>query len=191
MEFITTRRACPSTIALGVLLLGLSLGCQDPVAVSHSETVSITLSGMKPGDVDAGVVMEEKNINSDTGNPYGDFLKNATAALGGASPARIVLDAASAKLSADSDGILRLDQVFSELELFIASGNTTTPVGLATDLSTTAVTFAITEDLDWDALSAILVKGDFKIGIHAKVNPTTPKNWEARFELDLNFSAFE
>jgi hypothetical protein len=178
---------CAGVILSVCVLLG---GCADE-PVAYSETVSLKLSGMKAKDVKSGVVTEEKNVNTETGNPYGDFLKNATDSLSGVEPSRVVLSKATLGLHSDSEGISRLDQVFKRIELFVSSSSSTTILGVATSLSAAEATVAIDENIDWDDLASVMLAGDFKVGVRCETNATTPKEWEARLFLDLNFSAFE
>lgn len=185
----TARRA--RMTLLFVSLIGVALGgCADE-PVAYSEVVSLKLSGIKDGDVKNGVASEDKNINTETGNPYGEFLKNATAALGGAAPARVVMTSALVGVDADSKGVLRIDQVFSRLELFISSSAGTYPIGETTELASSTVEIPISEDVDWDGLASMLVQGDFKVGVRGDVNATTSKDWDLKLFLNLTFSAFE
>jgi hypothetical protein len=161
----------------------------DPVA--YSEVVSLKLSGIKHGDVQNGVASEDKNVNSESGNPYGEFIKSAEDALGGAEPGRVVLTSALVGVHADSKGVIQLEQVFSSVELFVSSGTGTYPVGETTALASSTADIVLAQDVDWQALHPILVGGDFKVGVRVDVVDDVPDDWDAKLFLDLTFSAYE
>jgi hypothetical protein len=178
------------TVGLCALLPLLLAHCaDDPIA--YSEVISLKLSGIKDGDAKNGVTTEEKNVNTESGNPYGAFLASAEGALDGAEPGRVELSSALVGLHADSKGVAQLDQVFSRVELFISSSTATYPLGDATSLSASTAAFVLSEDVDWEALQPTLVQGDFKVGVRVDVITDMEDNWDAKLFLDLNFSAYE
>lgn len=101
----------PRTLLLAVLAsLAAACGSSDPV--SYSAPVGISLDA-RSGDVVAGQVHVDKNISTETGNPYGAFVNAAVRALG-RSPSRIVVTSATLTLSpASSTQVSALEQVFT------------------------------------------------------------------------------
>ena len=169
-----------------------TLACADePEPVAYSESVGLKLSGMKPKDVENNVVSEEKNVNTETGNPYGEFLKNAKDNLGGKEPSYIKLMKATVGLHSESDGLSSLGQVFTKIELFVSTSDVTKTLGTASSVSGSEVSVTIDSSVDWQALAPVMIAGDFKLGLRCETGATTPKEWEARLFMDLNFSAFE
>lgn len=98
------RRIIAATI---VASLGLACG-KDPV--SHSAPVGISLDA-KSSDVNAGQVSVDKNVNTESGNPYGAFTNAAVQALG-RSPSRIEVRSATLALESTSTGVTGLELVF-------------------------------------------------------------------------------
>ncbi|MGB0592539.1 MAG: hypothetical protein ACPGU1_22875 [Myxococcota bacterium] len=183
------NRAARIALICVVLPLLLMHCADDPVA--YSDVVSLKLSGIKDGDAKNGVTTEEKNINTESGNPYGTFLANAREALDGGEPGHVELNSALVGIHADSKGVAQLDQVFSRVELFISSSTATYPLGDATSLSASTAAFVLSEDVDWETLQPTLVQGDFKVGVRVDILTDLEDDWDAKLFLDLNFSAYE
>lgn len=181
-------RVLPLSLTLASLLALSSCG-DDPVA--HSETVSIKLSGLKNGDVDNGVYSEEKNINTESGNPYGEFLKNARAALGGKDPGAIELTSAFVRVHADSKNVATLEQVLADVELFVSDSATTLPVGQKDAPTGSSVAIPLDEELDYEPIAATLLGGDFKVGVRGTAVDPLPSDFELKLTLDLKFTAYE
>ncbi len=74
----------------------LASACSDD-AINYSEPVGISLQ-FKSSDVVAGRILVDKNINTESGNPYAAFVKTAETKIG-AAPGRI--DVASATLTVE------------------------------------------------------------------------------------------
>lgn len=175
-------------VALAVSLALVGCG-DDPVA--YSETVSLRLSGIKNGDIKQGVASEDKNINSESGNPYGEFLKNARAKLGGKNPSAIEIVSAHVRVHADSKNVLNLEQVFTEIELFIANSQTTIPAGKRTAPTGTSVQVTIFDDLDYAPVFNSMLGGDFKVGVRGPTVATPPVDFDLKLTIDLRFTAYE
>lgn len=173
-----------------VALLPLLSACgDDPVA--YSETVSVKLSGIKPGDIQNGQTSEDKNINTEEGNPYGDFLKNARAELGGRDPGAIEIVSAVVRVHADSKNVSTIDAVLTSLELFMADSATTIVFGTKASPSGSEVAVPIKEDLDYEPIFESMLGGDFKVGLRGPTVATPPEDFELKLTLDLRFTAYE
>ena len=94
----------PATVAL-------IAACSHHTVAGFSEPVGITFSSVKPGDVVGTILEEQKNINTESGNPYGKFVNDAKAHLGGANPGEI--DVSSTTFAVQPGGAFAtLDQIF-------------------------------------------------------------------------------
>lgn len=176
---------------ISAVMLGLAAfvtGCpEEPIA--YSETVSLKLSGMKEGDVKNNELSEEKNVNSESGNPYGAFVKAATDALG-RSPGRIAAKSAFLRIHSDSSGVTDFGEIFTSMELFFSDSATTIPVGTVGSPSGSSVEVALSE-VDLEALHDSMVGGDFKVGVRGATQATTPDKFELRISIDIAFEAYE
>jgi len=156
-----------SLLLLSTLALVAAACGDDPV--SYSDPVGLKLN-VKSGDVENGVLLDEKNVNTESGNPYGAFVGAAEAEIGG-SPSRIEVEAATLTLEATSTGVDGLPAVFAGDVVvgFVMNGSTTShAVGTATiTADAVAGPLAMAVDFDSSDLSeqdyADLVGGSFKI----------------------------
>ena len=171
----------------GLALFVFACG-DDPVA--YSETVSLKLSGIKNGDIAQGVASEDKNVNSESGNPYAEFLKSARAELG-RDPGSIELVSAFVRVHADSKNVVNIEQVFEDLELFLANSQTTIPASDNEAPTGTSVRMAIYEDLDYGPVFDSMLAGDFKVGVRGATAAEPPADFDLKLTLDLKFTAYE
>jgi hypothetical protein len=171
----------------GLALFVFACG-DDPVA--YSETVSLKLSGIKNGDIAQGVASEDKNVNSEAGNPYAEFLKSARAELG-RDPGSIELVSAFVRVHADSKNVVNIEQVFEDLELFLANSQTTIPASDNEAPTGTSVRMAIYEDLDYGPVFDSMLAGDFKVGVRGTTVAEPPADFDLKLTLDLKFTAYE
>jgi hypothetical protein len=128
---------------LAVLLVPILLACGDEV-VSYSAPVGINTK-LRSTDVGAGdAVLLTKNINTESGNPYGAFVNAAARALG-RPPSRIVVTYLSLELLDTSSGVTNLNEVFTgqvsigfELDgVVYPAGTVTNPVGVGFPMAAT------------------------------------------------------
>ncbi len=130
---------------LAALLVPFLLACGDDV-VSYSAPVGIN-EKLRSADVDtmnANAVLLTKNINTESGNPYGGFVNAATQTLGRA-PSRIVVSYLSLELLGTSSGVTSLNEVFTgqvsvgfDLDGFVYPvGTVTNPVGVGVPMAVT------------------------------------------------------
>src|SRR4051812_35810400 len=95
---------------LALILLALAACGSDPV--SFSQPVGITLKA-KSGDVNNATITENKDVTTESGNPYGAFISDATAKLGGHAPGTIEVNDVTLTLGGTSQGVATLDQVMT------------------------------------------------------------------------------
>src|SRR5262245_61403430 len=118
-----------------LMALALAAGCGD-APLMYSAPVGINLKA-KSGDVQQNVVSDNKEINTETGNPYGAFVSAAQQKLGRA-PGRIEVDRISLLLGADSTGVTRLEEVFSgEVDVQFLMNDTSTTYNVGRVMSPT------------------------------------------------------
>jgi hypothetical protein len=166
----------------------------EPVKVS--EPVGIELDA-KSGDTMNGTVTENKDITTESGNPYGQFVNDATAKLGHA-PGEIEIGDMAPTLGGQSTGVSDLSQVLTgavDVSFVVNSTNNTydagqimNPSGIGPD--TMDVVF------DWKQVPAEDVAqfqtGGFKVVLRgpAAANFAT-KGADARLQVTFTFEAFE
>lgn len=188
----------PSPRLLVPALLSTLAACGDD-PLSYSEPVSITLKA-KSSDVTAGVITDDKNITTESSNPYGKFVSDARAALGGADPSRVSLTATTLTLGAGSSGVTGLGQVFTgEVEvLFLTNdSNTTFPAAhgpiAATDAGgPIALTAAFSTDTASSDDFTRILGGNFKVIARGPAAPSfAGAGADANLQVTLTFAAFE
>ena len=174
----------------------LVLGACGSDPVSYSAPVGIELHA-KSGDVTQSVVTEQKDITTESGNPYGAFVNDAKAKLGGKDPTRIEIDKLTITLGAQSTGVSTLDQVLSgDVDVaFLAnsSNNTydaahvTSPTGVGPD--------GMDPSFDWSMVAtqdvAQMLDGSFKVVLRSPAaTDFTTKGADATLQLTFTFTAF-
>ena len=167
----------------------------DPV--NFSEPVGIELKA-KSGDVANAAVSEQKDITTESGNPYGKFTTDAMAKLGGKMPSSIGLDQLTLTLGGQSTGVATLDQVMTgDVDVaFIANssnntydaGHVMSPTGVGpVDMSTTFDWSKVTE-----ADRAEMLGGSFKVVLRAPAAADfASKGAEASLQVTFTFAAFQ
>src|SRR5262245_11437532 len=91
-----------------LVALCLFAACGDD-PVNYSSPVGIELKA-KSSDVTNTAITEEKGINTESGNPYGVFVTEATNKLGH-EPGNVQLDKLTLTLGAQSTNVTALEQV--------------------------------------------------------------------------------
>jgi hypothetical protein len=178
-----------ASFVVGALLLAAPACGDDPVA--YSEVVSLKLSGMKNGDFTNGTVSEDKSISTESGNPYAVFLRNAKDALGGKDPGEIEVVGVTVQVHADSKNVTTVDAVLTDLEVFIATNETTIPVAKKTAPVGSSVAIPLLEDVDYGGVRAKLISGDFKMGARGTGVDPLPSDFDLKLTLDVRFEAYE
>jgi hypothetical protein len=141
---------------------------EDPV--SYSDPVGLELK-IESSKVVNGSISNEKSITSESGNPYGAFVKAATAELG-REPSRIALASATLQLGASSTGVTALNQIFDgEVSVLFSMDTTNDTFSAATltinDSMPGRGPIEMDAYLDSDGMSATnmskLLSGSFKV----------------------------
>lgn len=163
-------------------------GCGGSVVVS--DYVSLKLSGIKDGDVKNGQVSEDKNINTEEGNPYADFLRLASEELGGDTPSKIEVQSVTLKVHSDSKGISDFDALFLNMEVFVSSNDTIANLGVFESIVGSVLNLKNIDNDSLAPLQSALISGDFKMGIRGDVSDSLPDDFDLKISMDVQFSAY-
>lgn len=181
---------------LALALVILAACGSDPV--SYSQPVGIELKA-KSGEAPNNVITDDKEINTESGNPYGAFVADARAKIGG-DPSRITVDHVDLLLGAGSTGVTTLGEIFLgnvDLLFQVSDSNDTFPVGsVAIDAQTAAGPIGVDTTFDTaDANDADYVKilgGGFKVVLRGNAAVGfTSKGADANIQATFTFAAFE
>lgn len=183
------------TARLSLALIVLSACGTDPV--SYSAPVGIELKA-KSGDANQGAVTEQKDITTESGNPYGAFTNDATAKLGGHAPSSIEIEQLTLTLGAGSTGVSALDQVLTgdvDVAFLVNDSNNTYDAGHVT-APTGVGPVAMTPTFDWSSVTASdqtrVLGGSFKVVLRGPVAPAfTTIDANASLQTTFTFSAFQ
>ncbi len=100
----------PKLLALAPVALVLAAcGGKDPVSYSAPVGISLPVASK---DAVSNAIRVDKNINTESGNPYGAFVNEARARIGH-DPSRVVLVGATLQILGTSTGVTALEQVFT------------------------------------------------------------------------------
>jgi hypothetical protein len=180
------------------LIAVAAAGCSDD-PVRFSEPVAINLKA-KSADTVGGVVTDNKGITTESSNPYGKFISDAQAALGGRDPGAIALEGTAVLLGGNSTGVTRLGEVFTgNVEVLfemndtnnsfpaaagtIAAADGSGPIALATTFASDALG---TEDY------VKLINGSFKVVMRGPAAADfMTKGADADIQITFTFAAYE
>ena len=204
---IRTPEACGTYIAFAprassnghmraIYLLPLLAACgSDPV--NFSEPVGIELDA-KSGDAINSVVTENKDITTESGNPYGKFVSDAMAKLGGHDPSLIDIPELTLTLGAQSTGVTSLDEVVTgDVDIAFLVNNTNDTYDVAHVMSPTGIgPVAMQTVFDWTQVSATdrttMLGGGFKVVLRAPAAASfSTKGADARLQATFTFTAFK
>lgn len=178
-----------------LLFLAAAACGSDPVG--YSAPVGIELKA-KSGDAANNSITEQKDITTESGNPYGAFTNAATTQLGGKTPSRIELDKLTLTLGAQSTNVTALEQVVRgdvDIAFLINNSNNTYDAGHV--MNPTGVgPVAMDPTFNWDSLTAAdqaaMFNGSFKIVLRAPMAVGfDAANADASLQPTFTFTAFE
>lgn len=177
-----------------VLLMACG-GDDDPL--SYSAPVGINLK-IQSGDVKNGVVMDEKSITSESANPFGKFISDAQAQLGGMEPGRFELQRLTLALGAGSKGITGLEEAYQgevQVQFLMDSTDNSFNAGKINDPSGSGP-LEMTPQFDWSLLNEAdrdkFFSGSFKVVIRGNAASGFDQGGgEADLNLTHYFAAFE
>lgn len=186
-----TRLGLAGAIALA------ACGGEDPV--SHSAPVGINLKADSDKVVGTNVT-DQKNINTESGNPYGAFVTEAGNVLGHA-PGRIEVVGVSILMAADSTGVSMLNEIFNgrvDVMFEMPTLGDTIPVGHAIIDANTTGRGPLELEIDFDSSNlapenfADLLGGGFNV-VYSGVVASGYSTLAAKADLQITFTfeAFE
>ena len=171
------------------------VGCgSDPV--SYSTPVGINLKA-KSGDVANSVISDDKAITTESGNPYGAFVSDAMAKLGG-NPARIEIDQLTLVLGAQSINVTKLEEVYTgDVDIAFIMNDTNNTYDVGHVMNPTGVgPVDVNVVFQSDGVSAVdftkLLNGSFKVVIRGSAAAGfSTKGAEANLQATFTFVAFD
>jgi hypothetical protein len=147
-------------------LLAACGGGSEPVSYSAPVGISLPVASK---DASSGSISVGKNINTESGNPYGAFVNSARSRIGH-DPSRIVVTATTLTLlTGTSTGVAALEQVFTGMVTISFQMNGTSTVYPAAQIANPAgagpVSLSVGLDSNTlpDADRASLFQGQFKV----------------------------
>jgi hypothetical protein len=186
-------------ISKGILLTTLAYavaGCGgDPL--TYSSPVGINLQA-KGEEVTSGVLVEEKNISTESGNPYGAFVGAARQELG-REPGEIEVQTVTLLLGGSSRGVIALEQVLvGRAEVQFVMNDTNNSFNVA-HLDNPRGTGPVKMDVDYRAEMfqaedrAKLIGGNFKVVLRSMVASgfAGTKEMMADLQATFQFAAYE
>ena len=191
------RLVKPSLFAMAVVSfmpLALAACGGDDEPVSHSAPVGIDLKADSDKVVGTNVT-DNKNITTESGNPYGAFVNEAQNVLGVA-PGRIEVDGVSLLMGAMSTGVSALNEIFNgRLDVMFQMGtsNDTIPVAHAMIDADTMGRGPVDLTVDFDSASLSpanltdMVMGNFKV-VYSGVVVTGYDALGAKADLQITFT---
>jgi hypothetical protein len=179
-----------------IYLLPLVAACgSDPV--NFSEPVGIELDA-KSGDAANNVITENKDITTESGNPYGAFVNTATAKLGGHQPSEIEVNDLTLTLGGQSTGVTTLDQVVTgDVDIAFVVNNSNNTYDVAHVMGPSGVgPVTMNTVFDWTQVAATdrpaMLGGSFKVVLRAPSAATfSTKGADARLQATFTFTAFK
>jgi len=186
-----------NTMKTPLLAVVLLAACGDD-PVNYSAPVGIELKA-KSGDVTNNAVNEDKSITTESGNPYGAFITDARAKLGGHDPSEINIDKVTLTLNvAKSTNVATLDQVLTgDVAVQFVMNDTNDPFTVAHFASPTGVgPVEGTSTFDWSAVGGDnitkMMNGSFKVAMSGPpAAGFATKGAEASMTVTFTFTAFE
>ncbi len=181
----------------GLILNGWLVGCgSDEEPISYSDAIGINLKA-KSGDAKEGVIRDEKGITTESGNPFGGFIKEAEIRLG-REPSRVELTALTLTLGAKSTGTNAFEEIFTgevQIMFFFDDSKNTLNVGRVADPTGTGPV-AFNREFDFVGLGEAdrnaFFNGSFKVVIRgANAVDFETNKIEAELLVTLHFEAFE
>ena len=182
--------------SLTLLPLVFAAACSSG-PVSFSQPVGIELKA-KSSDVANNVIAENKDINTESGNPFGAFVTAARGDLGNHDPSRVELPTLTLTLGAQSTGVTKLDDIFTgevDISFLMDTSNNTYPVGSITNPTGVGPdsmdsTFVSTQMSSADY--QLFLGGQFKVVIRGTAAAGfATKGADATLQTTFTFDAFQ
>ncbi len=192
MRPISSLGLAALAVALPAAFALAACGGDDPV--SHSAPVGINLKADSDKVVGTNVT-DKKNINTESGNPYGAFVNEAQNVLGRA-PGRIEVDGVSILMAAGSTGVSMLSEIFNgRIDVMFEMSATTDTIPVAHTIidPKTMGRGPIELEIDFDSANlapanfADLVAGNFNV-VYSGVVASGYSTLGAKADLQITFT---
>lgn len=186
------------SLAFALLATAALTACGDH-PLRYSEPVGINLKA-KSSAVVAGVVSDEKGITTESSNPYGKFVADARAQLGGRDPGEIALEGITLTLGAGSTGVTRVGEVFTgpvDVLFVMNDTNNTVPAATGTIAADAGGgPLSLSPSFTTSGLGAAdlarAIAGSFKVAIRGPAGAGfDTKGADADLQLTMTFAAYE
>lgn len=181
--------------ALLVLLVIPAIGCADPDHPDYLAKVELTMQAR--ADADGKLVVAQRDISSQDGNPYLSFLMNARIRLE-REPARIDIETIKMSLGNNAGGVANLGEVFrghTEALLILDSSGAPT-VAAQTEVGEIALDeITFTTDFPDDISGArleLLRAGGFPVSVRGEIAPGfAERGVAAPLTVAISFAAYK
>lgn len=185
------------TRACALLLVPVVLAACGREPVSYSAPVGLNLKA-KGDDVKNNVVVDEKSITTESGNPYGAFVSEARRRLG-RDPGQIDVRAATLLLGGTSKGVTALEQALAgrvDVQFVMNDSNNTFNVAHVTDpkgVGPVRLSVGFEPRMIQGEDYGRLLNGSFKVVLRsaAAAGFAGRKDTQADLQVTLEFAAFE
>jgi hypothetical protein len=186
------KKTIPVLAAALTAALALPACAEDPVLAT--DLIVITLSDINENDITSGVVEERKNISTESGNPYGEFLREARRILG-RDPGRIRVESVQITLDGSSRGVDGFQDLFpGEVNVFLDAsaggtvyvGRTSAPTGMGP-----VVLSVISSDDSLAPIMDALLGGSFHVGVQGATHRLEHDDFDAGINIRIGFGAYE
>ena len=188
-------RSYVTAFACAALLVG-ACGGDDPISISAPVGISLKAEA---GDFENNVITVDKGINTESGNPWGAFVTDVDAQLGGP-PSDIEIESLDLLLAASSEGFTELRGVFNgtvDVQFEMNDTGNFFPAGtFVIDESTEGRTVALQTTFDYGAVQGAdldkLLAGSFKVVMSGPAaTGFEATDGKAELQLTFAFAAFE
>ncbi len=183
------------TVMLAALSVFLVAGCDsDPLGPVASPVITLTVNSMNASDIEAGIIDKDENISTETGNPWGEFIRQAEGVCA-ADPVAFEVTSASLALDAGgSSGVEALDEVLTGSTRVIfrstqGSDADATQVEIASGTGPSALVVTATRT----ALTPLLERlqgGDFHVAVQGETTRQEGEDFSMDVLVSFTVAAF-
>lgn len=190
------HRARVAAFACGLLLVGACGGDDEPISISAP--VGITLKA-EAGDFENNVITVDKGISTESGNPWGAFVADVDAQLGGP-PNDVEIESLELLLAASSEGFTELSAVFNgtvDVQFEMDDTGNFFPAGsVVIDATTEGRSIALDSSFNYAAVQGSdlnkFLAGSFKVVMSGPAAAGfDSSDGKAELQLTFAFAAFE
>ena len=183
-----------------VLVLVSSLAaCDDPIGPVDSIPMTLTINSMNSSDIDPpGRIEKDENISTETGNPWGEFIRQAETVCGADPVGFQVLNASIALDVAGSSDVQVLEDVISgTATVFFASTQGSDADAVRVDVASGSLISGvgpvslpvIATRGQLDTLHERLLGGDFHVGLQAETDRVDADSFSMDVRVTVQSSA--